>query len=118
MFGVIGHTHSRTWHQSWSWLVLAAAGGLLHFLAGALHGELHHLLLTYVQYLLLLPTLTYLLPAYAFCNLHGRWCRGYRLYTGGKVKVKVRCRRRRMRRYVTSQCVFFFCWQCFTYSIL
>jgi hypothetical protein len=38
--------------------------------AALLHGELHHLLLTFVQYVVMLPTLSYTLPVYAFCNLH------------------------------------------------
>jgi hypothetical protein len=54
----------------WQLVTLAASGGFLHLLAALLHGDVHHLLLTILQYMLLLPTLTYVLPAYAFCNLH------------------------------------------------
>ncbi|RHY31741.1 hypothetical protein DYB32_003216 [Aphanomyces invadans] len=47
---------------------VASAG--VFFLASALHCELHHIVLTFVQYMALLPTFVNILNTYSFCNLH------------------------------------------------
>ncbi|KAF0687960.1 Aste57867_20341 [Aphanomyces stellatus] len=47
---------------------VASAG--VFFLASALHCELHHIALTFVQYMALLPTFVNILNTYSFCNLH------------------------------------------------
>lgn len=51
----------------WAIFGLAAVG--VYFIAGALHCELHHLLLTCVQYFSYLPVMINVLPVYSFCNL-------------------------------------------------
>jgi hypothetical protein len=45
------------------------AGMGLYFVSALLHGELHHILLTFVQYFFMLPTFVSVLPIYSFCNL-------------------------------------------------
>ncbi|RHZ05090.1 hypothetical protein DYB26_000833, partial [Aphanomyces astaci] len=47
---------------------VASAG--VFFLASALHCELHHIVLSFVQYMALLPTFVNILNTYSFCNLH------------------------------------------------
>ncbi|CAK4677720.1 hypothetical protein LEN26_010192 [Aphanomyces euteiches] len=47
---------------------IASAG--VFFLASALHCELHHIVLSFVQYMALLPTFVNILNTYSFCNLH------------------------------------------------
>jgi hypothetical protein len=41
----------------------------LYFVSALLHGELHHISLTTVQYFFMLPTFVCVLPIYSFCNL-------------------------------------------------
>jgi chitin synthase len=46
------------------------SSGALQFAAALVHFELHHLFATYIQYMLMLPTLSLMLPVYALSNLH------------------------------------------------
>jgi chitin synthase len=48
----------------------AASSFLVYFLAGLCHGELGYLVISFVQYMLLLPTYINVLMIYAFCNTH------------------------------------------------
>ncbi|OQR84252.1 chitin synthase (Chitin-UDP-GlcNac-transferase) [Achlya hypogyna] len=50
-------------------IVLLAATFGVYFIAAAFHFELHHVVFTFVQYLIMLPTTINILMIYAFCNI-------------------------------------------------
>ncbi|EQC34234.1 hypothetical protein SDRG_08436 [Saprolegnia diclina VS20] len=50
-------------------IVLLAATFGVYFIAAAFHFELHHVVFTFVQYLVMLPTTINILMIYAFCNI-------------------------------------------------
>ena len=51
-------------------IVLAASTFGVYFIAALLHGELHHICLSFIQYYAMLPTMINILMIYSFCNLH------------------------------------------------
>ena len=50
--------------------VFTALVGGVYLIAGVVHCELHHLLFSVLQYMMLLPTFVNILSIYSFCNLH------------------------------------------------
>ena len=56
--------------SDWTLTALGLANTAVYFVSSLLHGEFHHILLTFVQYTFLQPTYINVFQIFAFCNTH------------------------------------------------
>ena len=69
MISLLAVMNTQFFNDWLSFILFLAAGGGMLFIAGLLHGEIHHMIFTYVQYLLVLPTFGLCTCTHALSNL-------------------------------------------------